>query len=124
MKRKLSNKQILTLLYTNKHLNIVHIADLQAQLYPLITQCDKEVVLDLRHVLFMDCCAVGCIISMHRVAQAHHTRLTLSNLKGNVKLLTETLKLSRILNIRKENNQNIQNTLSNDTQFVKCADLF
>lgn len=124
MKRKLSNKQILTLLYANKHLNIVHIADLQAQLYPLITQRNKEVVLDLRHVLFMDCCAVGCIISMHQVAQANHTLLTLSNLKGNVKLLTETLKLSRIINIRKENNPNIHNVLSNDSQFVKCCDLF
>ena len=124
MKTKIQLKQTITLRYPANRMNIAQITNMQARLYPLITQSGKEIILDLRNVLFMDCCAAGYLISMSRIARSNHTRLTLINLTPNVQLLTDTLKLSKIINIPRKRNNNIQNIISNDTQIVNCTHLF
>ena len=97
MKTNIQTGRSIILMCMIDRLNLCQINYIQKLLFPFITQPGQEIRLDLRHVRFMDCCAVGCLIRMNQIAQAHHTLLTLCNLRGNVKLLAETLKLSDII---------------------------
>jgi len=128
MKRKNPSEQTIILLYKTKRLNVAHTTRMQASLFPFITQPHKKIILDLRHVHFMDCHAAGSIISLHQVARKNHSSLILSNLAGNVQLLINTLKLSEILNIENQFNHNTysnsQIIVSNDNHNVKHIHLF
>lgn len=96
--------QTIILLYTAKRLNIAEVDNIRKSLLPWITLPNKRIIIDLQQVCFMDCCAVSCIIMMDRIAQTHHSVLTLCNLMGSVQLLADTLKLSAIINIEKNMN--------------------
>lgn len=99
MRTKVLHQQTLVLSFPNRRLNLARITELQTRLHALVTQPDQEIILDLRHILWIDCSAVGCLVSMNQLALANRSRLILTNLTGNVQLLADTLKLSEIINI-------------------------
>ncbi|MDE7374632.1 MAG: STAS domain-containing protein [Odoribacter sp.] len=99
MRTNTRHKQTLVLSFPERRLNLARITELQNRLHPLVTQPDQEIILDLRHVLWIDCSAVGCLVSMNQLALANRSRLVLTNLTGNVQLLADTLNLSEIINI-------------------------
>ncbi len=118
MGTKTQSKQTLVLLIPVRRLNLARITDMQNRLHSLAIQSDQEIILDLRHVLWMDCSAVGCLVAMNRIAQANRSRLVLTNLTENVQLLADTLNLSKIIDITKKKNSNIHQ-ISSNTQIVK-----
>lgn len=93
--------QEIVLICTAQRLNIAQADNIHKYLYPLITRSHTKIIIDLRHVLFMDCNAVSCIISLNRIAQLHHSTIILCNLTEHVELLAGVLKLSRIINIER-----------------------
>ena len=112
MGTKTQSKQTLVLLIPVRRLNLARITDMQNRLHSLAIQPDQEIILDLRHVLWMDCSAVGCLISMNQLALTNRSRLVLTNLTGNVQLLADTLNLSEIINI--------VNTEKHPSNFKQC----
>lgn len=99
MRTETQHKQTLVLSFPDRRLNLARITELQTRLHPLVTQPDQEIILDLRHILWIDCSAVGCLVSMNQLALANRSRLILTNLTKNVQLLADTLNLSEIINI-------------------------
>lgn len=93
--------QKIILLCLAPRLNIAQIDNIRKLLFPLITQPNKQIIMDLRRVDFMDCSAVGCIVSLDRIAHLHHSSIVLCNLTPHVKLLADILKLAHILAIDK-----------------------
>ena len=82
-----------------ERLNITQVEYMEKRLAPYVTQSHINVILDLRDVKFMDCRMVGHLISVNRALQDKQSMLTLRNLTEHVKLLSDVLKLNRILNI-------------------------
>lgn len=80
-------------------LNMSQVNNIQKKLLPLITQGHLQVILDLKNVHHVDCCAVSCFIILSRIANLNHSIFILRNLRGNVKLLANVLKLSQVINI-------------------------
>lgn len=99
MRTETQHKQTLVLSFPDHRLNLARITELQTRLHPLVSLPDQEIILDLRHILWMDCSAVGCLVSMNQLALANRSRLILTNLTRNVQLLADTLNLSEIINI-------------------------
>ena len=112
MRTKAQHRQTLVLSFPDHRLNLARITELQTRLHPLVTRSNQEIILDLRHILWIDCSAVGCLISMNQLALTNRSRLVLTNLTGNVQLLADTLNLSEIINI--------VNTEKHPSNFKQC----
>lgn len=93
--------QEIVLICTAQRLNLAQVDNIHKYLYPLITQPHKKIIIDLRRVLFMDCSAVSCIISLNRIAQLHHSSIILCNLTEHVERLAGILKLSQTIDIER-----------------------
>lgn len=113
MKMKKQERKTIVVVCVINRLRVAQAPILQKSLFPLITQSGINIILDLRNVHFMDCCTVSCIISMCRIAKAHHSTLTLSNLTGSVRLLADILKLSDVIDIDKREKHNMKNSAFN-----------
>lgn len=113
MKMKNQDRKTIVVVCVISRLRVAQAPILQKSLFPLITQSGINIILDLRNVHFMDCCTVSCIISMCRIAQAHHSTITLCNLMGSVRLLADILKLSDIIDIDEINKQNANDSTWN-----------
>lgn len=113
MKIKNQERKTIVVVCVINRLRVAQAPILQKSLFPLITQSGINIILDLRNVHFIDCCTVSCIITMCRIAQAHHSTITLCNLRGNVKILADILKLSDIIDIDKTNQHNMNNGACN-----------
>lgn len=99
--------QKIILLCMAPRLNIAQVDNIRKSLFPLITQPNKQIIMDLRRVTSMDCSAVGCIVSLDRIARLHHSSIVLCNLTQHVKLLANILKLADIIYIDKTFEQKV-----------------
>ncbi len=114
MSTKIQTEETITLLCVVNRLNITHVNNIKKHLLPLSMQRELHIILDLRYVQFMDCSAINCIISINRIAELHHTLLTLSNLTGNIRLMADILHLSKIMNIETHTNHNATHPILQD----------
>lgn len=94
-------ERTVTLVCTTDRLNLNQVEYFQKLLRPWVTQQNMNIIFDLRHVRFIDCCAVGCLVSLNQIARKNDSLLSLCNLTGYVKILSDTLKLPDIINIQK-----------------------
>ncbi len=106
MEMDIQDRQTIVLRCLAKRLNLNQVINIQENLFPFVIIPDIKVILDLQQVHFMDCCAINSLLTMNRIAQANHTLLVLCNLTEHVRLLTDTLKLSHVLCIEHQPNNN------------------
>lgn len=120
--------QTVVILCVEERLNLAQVMNMQKHFFPLVHQTNKNIILDLRYVQFIDCSAIGCIISLSKVARTNNSTLSLCNLSYNVQLLADIMKLSEIIPISKTNkdinNRCHHNLENNKLRSVKYNPLF
>lgn len=102
---RMSGKTIV-LLCVKERLNLAQVPNLQNYFLPLINQSNHNIILDLQYVRFMDCHALGYIVSLSQIARKNNNNLILCNLTENIRLLVEIMELSQIIDIDKKNRHN------------------
>lgn len=95
---RMSGKTIV-LLCVKERLNLAQVPNLQNYFLPLMNQSNHNIIFDLQFVRYMDCHALGYIVSLNQIARKNNNKLILCNLTENVRLLAEIMKLSQIIEI-------------------------
>jgi anti-sigma B factor antagonist len=73
--------------------------ELKAELHRLFGSGTKELVMDLKEVLFIDSSGLGVLVSGYKNASTQHGSLKLSNLQSQVKSMFELTRLHRVFDI-------------------------
>ncbi|MFC4098426.1 STAS domain-containing protein [Paenibacillus xanthanilyticus] len=59
----------------------------------------NSVIIDFKHVDFIDSSGLGVVVAIHKRLVSKHGRLTNKNIHGSVKKLFEMTRLDKVLNI-------------------------
>lgn len=73
--------------------------ELKAELRRLFESGTKDLVIDLKEILFIDSSGLGVLVSGYKNAAAQHGSLKLSNLQSQVKSMFELTRLHRVFDI-------------------------
>ena len=73
--------------------------ELKAELRRLFESGTKDLVIDLKEVLFIDSSGLGVMVSGYKNASILHGSLKLSNLQSQVKSMFELTRLHRVFDI-------------------------
>ena len=73
--------------------------ELKAKLRHLFDSGTKDLVLDLKEILFIDSSGLGVLVSGYKNASTSHGTLKLSNLQSQVKSMFELTRLHRVFDI-------------------------
>lgn len=73
--------------------------ELKAELRRLFESGTKNLVIDLKEVLFIDSSGLGVMVSGYKNASVQHGSLKLSNLQSQVKSMFELTRLHRVFDI-------------------------
>jgi len=73
--------------------------ELKAELRRLFESGTKELILDLKDVLFIDSSGLGVLVSGYKNASILHGNLKLSSLQSQVKSMFELTRLHRVFDI-------------------------
>ena len=73
--------------------------DLKAELRRLFASGTKDLIIDLKEVLFIDSSGLGVLVSGYKNASILHGSLKLSNLQSQVKSMFELTRLHRVFDI-------------------------
>jgi anti-sigma B factor antagonist len=73
--------------------------ELKAELRRLFDSGTKDLILDLKEVLFIDSSGLGVLVSGYKNASILHGSLKLSNLQAQVKSMFELTRLHRVFDI-------------------------
>lgn len=73
--------------------------DLKAELHRLFESGTKDLIIDLKEILFIDSSGLGVLVSGYKNASLHHGSLKLSNLQSQVKSMFELTRLHRVFDI-------------------------
>lgn len=73
--------------------------ELKLELRRLFESGIKDVVIDLKEVLFIDSSGLGVLVSGYKNASVQHGSLKLSNLQSQVKSMFELTRLHRVFDI-------------------------
>lgn len=73
--------------------------ELKAELKQFFENGTKDLVIDLKEVLFIDSSGLGVLVSGYKNAASQHGTLKLSNLQSQVKSMFELTRLHRVFDI-------------------------
>lgn len=73
--------------------------ELKAELRRLFESGAKDVIIDLKQILFIDSSGLGVLVSGYKNASILHGSLKLSNLQSQVKSMFELTRLHRVFDI-------------------------
>lgn len=73
--------------------------ELKAELRRLFESGTKDLVIDLKQILFIDSSGLGVLVSGYKNASILHGSLKLSNLQSQVKSMFELTRLHRVFDI-------------------------
>lgn len=73
--------------------------ELKTELRRLFESGTKDVIIDLKEVLFIDSSGLGVLVSGYKNASVRHGSLKLSNLQSQVKSMFELTRLHRVFDI-------------------------
>ena len=73
--------------------------ELKIELRHLFDSGTKDLVIDLKEVLFIDSSGLGVLVSGYKNASTQHGSLKLSNLQSQVKSMFELTRLHRVFDI-------------------------
>lgn len=73
--------------------------ELKAELKRLFESGTKDLVIDLKQILFIDSSGLGVLVSGYKNASILHGSLKLSNLQSQVKSMFELTRLHRVFDI-------------------------
>ena len=73
--------------------------ELKAELRRLFENGTKDLVIDLKQILFIDSSGLGVLVSGYKNASILHGSLKLSNLQSQVKSMFELTRLHRVFDI-------------------------
>lgn len=73
--------------------------DLKSELRRLFEKGTKDLIIDLKEVLFIDSSGLGVLVSGYKNASTLHGTLKLSNLQTQVKSMFELTRLHRVFDI-------------------------
>ena len=73
--------------------------ELKAELRRLFDSGTKDLVIDLKEILFIDSSGLGVLVSGYKNASILHGSLKLSNLQSQVKSMFELTRLQRVFDI-------------------------
>lgn len=73
--------------------------ELKAELRRLFESGTKDLIIDLKEVLFIDSSGLGVLVSGYKNASILHGSLKLSNLQSQVKSMFELTRLHRVFDI-------------------------
>lgn len=76
--------------------------EVKSELKPLLTQAGMKLILNLKHIEFIDSSGIGCIISLVKTAKSNGAEIKLCNLSGDVMDVIELLHLQMIFDIEKD----------------------
>ena len=76
--------------------------EVKSELKPLLTQAGMKLILNLKHIEFIDSSGIGCIISLVITAKSNGADIKLWNLSGDVMDVIELLHLQMIFDIEKD----------------------
>lgn len=76
--------------------------EVKSELKPLLSQAGTKLVLNLKHIEFIDSSGIGCIISLVKTAKSNEAEIKLCNLSGDVMDVIELLHLQMIFDIEKD----------------------
>ena len=100
MKIKMELSKSVTVLYIQEdRLDANNSEELKTELKRLFEAGTKELVIDLKEVLFIDSSGLGVLVSGYKNAATLHGSLKLSNLQAQVKSMFELTRLHRVFDI-------------------------
>lgn len=76
--------------------------EVKSELKPLLSQAGTKLILNLKHIEFIDSSGIGCIISLVKTAKSNEAEIKLCNLSGDVMDVIELLHLQMIFDIEKD----------------------
>ena len=89
-----------TLLYVQEdRLDANNSEELKGELHRLFEGGIKDLVIDLKEVLFIDSSGLGVLVSGYKNASTNHGSLKLSSLQSQVKSMFELTRLHRVFDI-------------------------
>jgi anti-sigma B factor antagonist len=89
-----------TLLYIREdRLDANNSEELKSELRRLIEGGSKDLIIDLKEVLFIDSSGLGVLVSGYKNASTRHGSLKLSSLQSQVKSMFELTRLHRVFDI-------------------------
>lgn len=71
--------------------------DVEKELIPFVEDAQRELILNLEGITFIDSAAFDSILSIHKKAKESHSRFEVTNLCTDVKELFSLLKLDEVL---------------------------
>lgn len=90
----------ITVLYVKEdRLDANNSEELKMELRRLFDSGTKDLVIDLKEVLFIDSSGLGVLVSGYKNASTSHGTLKLSNLQSQVKSMFELTRLHRVFDI-------------------------
>jgi anti-sigma B factor antagonist len=100
MEIKLERTEGITVLFLKEdRLDANNSEDLKAELHRLFESGVKNLVIDLKEILFIDSSGLGVLVSGYKNASINHGSLKLSNLQSQVKSMFELTRLHRVFDI-------------------------
>jgi len=82
--------------------------ELKAEFHRLFETGMKDLVIDLKEVLFIDSSGLGALVSGYKSASILHGSLRLSNLQSQVKSMFELTRLHRVFDIFTSDDEAVQ----------------
>lgn len=94
-----SRNSVLTLFVKEERLDAHNSGDLKAEMLRLFTEGNKNVLVDLKEVRFIDSSGLGALVSGFKNAISQQGNLKLSSLQPQVKSMFELTRLHRVFEI-------------------------
>jgi anti-sigma B factor antagonist len=110
MNLKIEKKNEIIIIYVKEErLDAHNSGDLKVEMQRLFEEGNKNILVDLHDVRFIDSSGLGALVSGFKNAISHHGNLKLSTLQAQVKSMFELTRLHRVFEIYSSTTEALDN---------------
>lgn len=110
MNLKIEKKNEIMIIYVKEErLDAHNSGDLKVEMQRLFEEGNKNILVDLHDVRFIDSSGLGALVSGFKNAISHHGNLKLSTLQAQVKSMFELTRLHRVFEIYSSTTEALDN---------------
>ncbi len=110
MNLKIEKKNEIMIIYVKEErLDAHNSGDLKVEVQRLFEEGNKNILVDLHDVRFIDSSGLGALVSGFKNAISHHGNLKLSTLQAQVKSMFELTRLHRVFEIYSSTSEALDN---------------